>query len=49
MRRIQRDLVVRQAQDGRWTNDVGPGDVFSTAVAALILQIDKQYLPIFQR
>lgn len=49
VRRIQGDLVVRQAHDGRWTNDVGPGDVFATAVAALILQIDKQYLPIFQR
>jgi hypothetical protein len=32
-----------------WRNTVGPGDVFSTAVAAIILQIPYQYLPIFQR
>jgi hypothetical protein len=48
-RRLQRDLLRTQQSDGRWRNDVGPGDVFSTAVAALILQIEKQYLPIFQR
>ncbi|MFO1052474.1 MAG: prenyltransferase/squalene oxidase repeat-containing protein [Planctomycetota bacterium] len=48
-RRIQEDLLARQESDGRFRNDTGPGDVFATAVAALILQIDKQYLPIFQR
>ena len=48
-RRIQTDLLQRQLADGRWVNDTGPGDVFSTAVASLILQIEKQYLPIFQR
>ncbi len=34
---------------GRWVNNVGPGDAFSTAVACMILQIPRQYLPIFQR
>jgi len=48
-RRIQTDLIASQEPNGRWRNDVGPGDVFSTAVATLILQIEKQYLPIFQR
>lgn len=47
--RISRDLLEAQAADGRWINDVGPGDAFSTAVACMILQIPKQYLPIFQR
>jgi hypothetical protein len=32
-----------------WKNTTGPGDAFSTAVAAIILQIPYQYLPIFQR
>lgn len=48
-RRIVADLLARQEEDGRWRNDVGPGDVLATAVACLILQIPYQYLPIFQR
>ena len=48
-RRIARDLLRMQRTDGRWLNNVGPGDEFSTAVAALILQIPRNYLPIFQR
>jgi hypothetical protein len=48
-RRIQSDLVQRQRSDGSWRNSEGPGDVFATAVAALILSIEKQFLPIFQR
>jgi squalene cyclase len=43
------DLLRRQHDDGSWANSVGPGPVFSTAVACLILQIPKGYLPIFQR
>ncbi len=35
--------------DGRWLNDEGPGDTFATAVACIVLQVPKQYLPIFQR
>jgi hypothetical protein len=32
-----------------WKNTCGPGDAFATSVAAIILQIPYQYLPIFQR
>ena len=48
-RRLVDDLLASQAADGRWRNSTGPGDVFSTAVATLLLQLPKQYLPIFQR
>ena len=47
--RVQRDLLNMQTADGSWRNRVGPGDEFSTAVACILLQIPKQYLPIFQR
>lgn len=43
------DLLAAQAADGRWRNTVGPGDEFATAVACILLQMPKQYLPIFQR
>lgn len=46
---IREHLLRDQLSDGRWLNDVGPGDVFSTAVACIVLQVPKQYLPIFQR
>ncbi|HEX5051517.1 MAG TPA: prenyltransferase/squalene oxidase repeat-containing protein [Planctomycetota bacterium] len=44
-------LLADQQPDGRWLNppEEGPGDAFGTAVACIILQIPKQYLPIFQR
>ncbi len=48
-RRLADDLLALQRDDGRWLNHTGPGDAFSTAVAALILQLPRQYLPIFQR
>ena len=47
--RVQEDLLAIQRADGSWRNRVGPGDAFSTAVACILLQIPKQYLPIFQR
>ena len=47
--RTARDLLDSQLPDGRWRNDVGPGDPFATAVACVILLIPRQYLPIFQR
>ncbi|MBX3463093.1 MAG: terpene cyclase/mutase family protein [Planctomycetes bacterium] len=47
--RLADDLVASQRPDGRWRNDVGPGDAFATAVACLLLQLPKQYLPILQR
>lgn len=51
--RIRRQLLdmKQQSVDGSvyWKNTVGPGDAFATAVAAIILQIPYQFLPIFQR
>jgi len=48
---IRDHLLADQEPDGRWLNPEreGPGDAFGTAVACIILQIPKQYLPIFQR
>lgn len=48
-RRVCDDLLRWQQSDGRWIGRVGPGDAFSTAVACMLLQIECQYLPIFQR
>jgi hypothetical protein len=48
-RRIRDHLLRDQRPDGRWVNDVGPGEVLGTAVACIVLQVPKQYLPIFQR
>jgi hypothetical protein len=48
-KRLVRDLLSRQRPDGRWENDVGPGDEFATAMALLMLQIPDAFLPIFQR
>ena len=43
------ELASRQQPNGSWRNSPGPGDVFGTAVASIILQIPNRYLPIFQR
>lgn len=48
-RGMRKHLLADQREDGRWLNTVGPGDVFATAVACIVLQVPKQYLPIFQR
>ena len=47
--RLARDLLESQAADGRWRNSVGPGDEMGTAMACILLQMPRQYLPIFQR
>ncbi len=47
--RLSADLLESQQPDGRWRNDVGPGDEMATAIACILLQMPKQYLPIFQR
>ena len=47
--RLSQDLLQAQEADGRWRNRVGPGDELATAVACILLQMPKQYLPIFQR
>ncbi|MBL8722850.1 MAG: terpene cyclase/mutase family protein [Planctomycetes bacterium] len=46
---LLRDLLRWQQADGSWANRVGPGDEWSTAIACILLQMPKQYLPIFQR
>jgi len=47
--RMANDLLATQGPDGRWRNRTGPGDEFATAVACILLQMPRQYLPIFQR
>jgi hypothetical protein len=49
LRLIQNELLSMQNADGSWPNSVGPGSTYGTATACLILQIPKEYLPIFQR
>lgn len=48
-RKLSQDLLDSQLPDGRWRNHVGPGDEFGTAMACILLQMPRQYLPIFQR
>jgi hypothetical protein len=47
--RMSNELLRNQQADGSWRNDPGPGDVYGTAVATIILQIPRRFLPIFQR
>lgn len=47
--RLSQDLLESQRPDGSWQNRVGPGDELGTAVACILLQMPRQYLPIFQR
>jgi len=47
--RLSEDLLSRQRSDGSWHNSVGPGDVFSTAMACLLLRVPAQVLPIWAR
>lgn len=47
--RMAKDLLASQQPDGHWRNRVGPGDEFGTAMACILLQMPRQYLPIFQR
>jgi hypothetical protein len=41
-------LAAMQAPDGSWNGD-GIGQVYGTALAAIILQLPFKYLPVFQR
>jgi hypothetical protein len=41
-------LAAMQAPDGSWNGD-GIGQVYGTAIAAIILQLPFKYLPVFQR
>ena len=49
LRVVQRELLNMQRADGSWPNNTGPGTHYGTATACLILQIPKEYLPIFSR
>ena len=44
---IRDQLVARQRDDGSWLDTICPE--YGTAMAALILQMPNNYLPIFQR
>jgi hypothetical protein len=55
-RKVKQLLVREQKGDGHWpyppgsrAERQGVGEVYPTAMAVLILSLDKQYLPIFQR
>lgn len=45
---IREELIQRQRPDGLW-DDSSAGDAYGTAVALIILQMPKRYLPIFQK
>jgi hypothetical protein len=45
---IRDDLVASQKEDGSW-DDNHVGEAYGTAMALIILQMPKRYLPIFQR
>jgi hypothetical protein len=46
-RRIKQEIITAQLPDGYWVDEVG--DSYATAMAAIILQIPNDFLPIFQR
>lgn len=45
---IREELLARQNSDGSWT-DAQNGNAYGTAMALIVLQMPKRYLPIFQR
>jgi hypothetical protein len=45
---IREELIATQNADGTWT-DRSVGDAYGTAMALIILQMPKRYLPIFQK
>lgn len=45
---VREDLLERQEQDGSWA-DPHVGDAYGSAMALIVLQMPKRYLPIFQR
>ena len=47
--RMRNELVQSQSADGSFRCRRGPGEAFSTAVAAVMLSLPYGYLPIFQR
>ena len=45
---IREELIKSQLPDGTW-RDQSVGDTYGTAMALIILQMPKRYLPIFQK
>jgi hypothetical protein len=45
---IRQRLIVMQREDGSWP-DSTVGDAYGTAMALIVLQMPKRYLPIFQK
>ena len=45
---IRRELLMGQQANGRWP-DTSAGDDYGTAMALIVLQMPKRYLPIFQK
>lgn len=45
---IRDELIARQRPDGTW-DDNSAGDAYGTAMALIIMQMPKRYLPIFQK
>ena len=45
---IREELLSKQNPDGSWT-DAQNGNAYGTAMALIVLQMPKRYLPIFQR
>jgi hypothetical protein len=41
-------MLQRQRESGEWT-DPGVGSAYGTAMALIVLQMPKRYLPIFQK
>jgi hypothetical protein len=46
--RVRREMLARQRGDGSW-EDQSVGDDYGTAMALIVLQVPKRYLPIFQK
>ncbi len=45
---VRRELLAEQRPDGSW-EDRSVGDEYATAMALIVLQMPKRYLPIFQK
>lgn len=45
---VRKELIQSQRADGKWA-DVSAGDDYGTAMALIVLQMPKRYLPIFQK
>ena len=45
--RLYNTITGQQTQDGAWTGNIGP--IYVTAINLAILQLDRGYLPIYQR